>query len=115
MQWARASEAIPDSNFYGASMGTTWGRQDQGGIHVGPMNLAIWDPTDPVIPVSAAEGSIKSQRISPRWFLPLETFLFVSNRNELYCSDEIIRNWIDLFVVPGYMLPDILPHQCTAR
>ena len=24
-------------------MGPTWGRQDPGGPHVGPMNLAIWD------------------------------------------------------------------------
>ena len=24
-------------------MGPTWGRQDPGGPHVGPMNLAIWE------------------------------------------------------------------------
>ena len=24
-------------------MGTTWGRYDIGGPHVGPMNLAIWE------------------------------------------------------------------------
>ena len=33
----------PDSNVHGANMGPTWGRQDPGGPHVGPMNLAIWD------------------------------------------------------------------------
>ena len=27
---------------YRANMGPTWGRQDPGGPHVGPMNLAIW-------------------------------------------------------------------------
>ena len=32
----------PDSNVHGANMGPTWGRQDPGGPHVGPMNLAIW-------------------------------------------------------------------------
>ena len=32
----------PDSKFYGANMGPTWGRQDPGGPHVGPMNLVIW-------------------------------------------------------------------------
>ena len=32
----------PDSKVYGANMGPTWGRQDPGGSHVGPMNLAIW-------------------------------------------------------------------------
>ena len=31
----------PDSNVNGAYMGYTWGRQDPGGRHVGPMNLAI--------------------------------------------------------------------------
>ena len=27
---------------HGANMGAIWGRQDPGGIHVGPMNFAIW-------------------------------------------------------------------------
>ena len=34
---------IPDSKIHGANMGPIWGRQDSGGPHVGPMNLAIWD------------------------------------------------------------------------
>ena len=33
----------PDSKVHGANMGPTWGRQDPGGPHVGPMNLAIWE------------------------------------------------------------------------
>ena len=33
----------PDSKVHGANMGPTWGRQDPGGSHVGPINLAIWD------------------------------------------------------------------------
>ena len=37
-----ASSAPPDSKLHGANMGTTWGRKDPGGPHVGPMNLAIW-------------------------------------------------------------------------
>ena len=32
----------PGGKVYGANMGPTWGRQDPGGPHVGPMNLAIW-------------------------------------------------------------------------
>ena len=32
----------PDSKVHGANMGPTWDRQDPGGPHVGPMNLAIW-------------------------------------------------------------------------
>ena len=32
---------FPDNKVHGAHMGTTWDRQDPGGPHVGPMNLAI--------------------------------------------------------------------------
>ena len=34
---------IPDSKVHEAKMGPTWGRQDPGWPHVGPMNFAIWD------------------------------------------------------------------------
>ena len=34
-------EQVPDSKVRGAYMGSTWVRQDPGGPHVGPMNLAI--------------------------------------------------------------------------
>ena len=34
---------IPNGKVHGANMGPTWGRQDPGGPHVGPMNLAFWD------------------------------------------------------------------------
>ena len=33
----------PDSKVHGANMGPTWGRQDPGGLHLGPMNFAIWE------------------------------------------------------------------------
>ena len=39
--WA-AWECCPDSKVHGANMGLIWGRQDPGGPHVGPINLAIW-------------------------------------------------------------------------
>ena len=32
----------PDSKVHWANMGSTWGRQDPGGPHVGPMDFAIW-------------------------------------------------------------------------
>ena len=35
-------ETYPDSKLHGANMGTSWGRQDPGGSHVGPMNFAVW-------------------------------------------------------------------------
>ena len=37
---------FPDSKVHGANMGLIWGCQDQGGPHNGPMNFAIWDPTE---------------------------------------------------------------------
>ena len=33
---------IPDSKVHGSNMGPIWGQQDPGGLHVGPMNFAIW-------------------------------------------------------------------------
>ena len=33
--------SYPDSKVHGASIGPIWDRQDPGGLHVGPMNLAI--------------------------------------------------------------------------
>ena len=36
-------KSIPDSKVPGAYMVPTWGLQDPGGPHVGPMILAIWD------------------------------------------------------------------------
>ena len=35
-------EQYPDSKVHGANMGSIWVRQDPGGPHVGPVNLAIW-------------------------------------------------------------------------
>ena len=37
-----AKPCFPDSKVHGANMGPIWGRQDPGGPHVGPMNIAIW-------------------------------------------------------------------------
>ena len=34
--------SYPDSKVYGANMGPIWVRKDPGGLHVGPMNFAIW-------------------------------------------------------------------------
>ena len=36
-------DIIPDSKVHGANMEPIWGRQDPGGPHVGPMNLALLD------------------------------------------------------------------------
>ena len=36
----------PNSQVHWANMLSIWGRQDPGGPHVGPMNLAIWVPNE---------------------------------------------------------------------
>ena len=40
------SNTFPNSKVHGANMGPTWGRQDPGGPHAGPMKLAIWVSTE---------------------------------------------------------------------
>ena len=32
-----------ESKIYGVYMGPIWGRQDPGGSHFGPINLAVWE------------------------------------------------------------------------
>ena len=39
---SKTTTHTPDSKVHGTIMGPTWGRQDPGGPHVGPMNVAIW-------------------------------------------------------------------------
>ena len=39
----RYSYYIPENKAHGANMGPSWGREDPGGPHVGPMNFAVWD------------------------------------------------------------------------
>ena len=40
--WSEAYRVVPDNKVHGANMGPTWGREDPGGSHAGPMNFAIW-------------------------------------------------------------------------
>ena len=40
----------PDSKVHGANMGPIWGRQNQGGPRVGPMNFVIWAVTPIPVP-----------------------------------------------------------------
>ena len=49
--------ATPDSKVHQANIGLIWGRQDPGGSHVGPMNLAIWG--DQWIPVEMIKRGSK--------------------------------------------------------
>ena len=38
-------QRYPDRKVHGGNMGTIWSRQDPGGPHFGPINLAIWVPS----------------------------------------------------------------------
>ena len=40
--YVRLGDSFSDSKVDGANMGPTWGRQDPGGPHVCPINLATW-------------------------------------------------------------------------
>ena len=51
---------FPDSKAHGANMGTTWGRQDPGGPHVGHVNHAIRDCIDSVCYIRAQGLLIKN-------------------------------------------------------
>ena len=39
----QTTKNTPDSKVDRANMGPIWDRQDQGGLHVGSMNITIWD------------------------------------------------------------------------
>ena len=41
-QLRRHRDDFPDIKVHGANKGPIWGRQDPGGPHVGPKNIAIW-------------------------------------------------------------------------
>ena len=63
----------PESKVHGPNMGPIWGRQDPGGPHVGPMNLAIWvylyilyrlQTTDPLAPwVAMSAGAMHNATV----------------------------------------------------
>ena len=51
VQWDRGGELdyffiVPDSKVHGAKIEPIWGRQEPGGPHFGPMNLAIRGPCE---------------------------------------------------------------------
>ena len=66
---------IPDSEVHGTNMWPIWGRQDPGGPHFGPMNLAIWDIAMEELRRTITMASSGHQYISIH--LPID-WLFVS-------------------------------------
>ena len=55
-------DVYPDNKVQRANMGPIWGRQDPGGPHVGPMNLAIW-----VIMCQQTSGIQRINSTADRW------------------------------------------------
>ena len=60
----------PDSKVHGANMGPIWGRQNLGGPHVSPMNLAIWEATPPTMALRHYYLLTISE-----WYLPMTSGL----------------------------------------
>ena len=62
--------SCPDSKFHGANMGPIWGRQNPGGPHVGPMNLAIrvGTPMDLKGQMTMALHTYRPRQFQLTWF-----------------------------------------------
>ena len=78
----------PDSKAHRANKGPTWGQQDPGGPHVGPMNFVIWSRTNNV--VSFVYSAF--YKISCRW---------LSSRLQQHTGDMAVLHWaidVSLFV-----------------
>ena len=80
---------IPDSKVYGASMGPNWGRQDPGGPHVGPMDLAIW-----VFSLSINFNDLYWIKVK-EWFKKHQKYIYIF----YYCS---MLKWC------GYLKPSLV-------
>ena len=71
-------------------MGPTWGRQDPGGSHVGPMNLAIWECYGQVISQSGesyirkfTDTPIKHLLIAEDYFVQMQNHVCIAEMNKL--------------------------------
>ena len=67
---------FPESKNYGANMGPTWGRQDPGGPHVGPMNLAIWVRKNRADSSASSMEFLSFAQLSSHSWTTLKLFLF---------------------------------------
>ena len=85
---------IPDSKVYGANVGPTWGRQDPVWLHVGSMNLAIWDvlTTSPImkfIPETIDFHEVKTRK--PNTLLDINTGRKTDNDR----MERSLEGWMD--------------------
>ena len=91
--WCNNDQANPDSNVHGANMGPSWGRQDPGGSHVGPLNFAIWEV------ISDSWGHRKEYGFENK----LREIAFVSNLlNSELMKKSVIKHFIGDFIMALY-------------
>ena len=64
-------ETTPVSKVHGANMAPIWGRQDPGGPHVGPMDLAIWDMVMKTKPSPGTRTPSQYEVSFPRTGIPM--------------------------------------------
>ena len=100
-------EPCPGNKVHGAYMGPTWGRQDPGGPHVGPMNLATRVSTSlglswkchsvtiySAVPLQRGQFSTNHHKIRPiarplgrgmRCFLCIQTLIYILPQYLQWC------------------------------
>ena len=79
-----------ESKVHGANMGPIWGPQDPGGLHVGPMNFAIWVPMKQYHP-----QNVYNINLSVAW---AEVFRFVHTMavGAIASSTTLILTWVNV-------------------
>ena len=91
----------PDSKVHGAYMGPTWGRQDPGGPHVGPMNLAMR------VPMLSSELILWSFKLHTRLrnpqLVPFDLDI-QSNRIDELCMQYRYHTGHTLYLLAGQIL-----------
>ena len=85
---------FPDNKVHGANMGPNWGRQDPGGPHVGPVNLAFWD---------------KIKTVKNSWSVPRLPKLKQNHLSEMFqlWMLSLKRNILVLFRIYFELIPHI--------
>ena len=72
-----------DNKVHWANVGPTWGRQDPGGLHVGPMNFNIWVGSVGDEDSNTVEASRKAiaPRVSPGSIYVMGMIIYICRRH----------------------------------
>ena len=93
------SRTSPYNKVHGVNMGPTWGRQDPGGSHVGPMNLAIWVC---ILMIRRIIRCIKESKISAasQDYMVASSLTLILCKRENQCAKLWFQKWMNaLFVI----------------